>query len=36
MAYNSSSDKELLKNETSYITGGAQFDFRLNIGLGIL
>ena len=35
LAYNAK-DGELLKKEFSYITGGIQFDFRLNFGMGIL
>lgn len=36
IAYNTSSDKELLKEQTSYITSGFQLEFRLNIGVGLL
>ena len=32
----SAKDGDLLKKEFSYITGGIQFDFRINIGVGIL
>lgn len=35
LAYNGK-DSDLLKGEFSYITGGIQFDFRLNFGMGIL
>lgn len=35
LAYNVK-DSDLLKGEFSYITGGIQFDFRLNFGMGIL
>ena len=34
LAYNFS-DKELLKKQMTYITGGVQLDFRLNFGVGI-
>lgn len=35
LAYNVK-DSELFKGEFSYITGGIQFDFRLNFGMGVL
>ena len=34
-AYNAT-DKELLKKEISYITGGLQLDLRINFGVGVL